>query len=117
MDQPAEVRRRLLSVAMSVASCVLVGTLGYHWIEGWRLFDGLYMTVVTLATVGYAETHPLSTAGRAFTILLITGGIGVIAYAFSTVTAIIVEGDLSEALRRRRMQKDIAKLSGHYVVC
>lgn len=117
MDQYAQVRRRLLGVAASVVACVTAGTLGYHWIEGWPLFDGLYMTVVTLATVGYSETHSLSTAGRAFTMLLITGGIGVVAYAFSTITAIIVEGDLLKALRRRRMQKDIAKLSGHYVVC
>jgi len=115
--QFAEIRSRLLTVAASVLFCLIVGTLGYRFIEGWPLFDGFYMTVITLATVGYGETHPLSNAGRAFTIVLILGGIGVVAYAFSTITAIIVEGELSKAFRRRRMEKDIVKLSGHYIVC
>ena len=110
-------RGRLLSVAGLLMACLVAGTLGYHLIEGWHILDALYMTVITLATVGYGETHPLSTAGRLFTMFLIMGGIGLMTYGFSTLTAIVVEGELSEALRRRRMEKDIAKLSGHYVVC
>lgn len=110
-------RNRLLSVALLLAACLAAGTLGYHFIEGWPIFDALYMTVITLATVGYGETHPLSTAGRLFTIGLILGGIGLVTYGFSTLTAILVEGELSQALRRRRMERDIERLSGHYVVC
>ncbi len=117
MDQLRDVRRRLLGVASLLVACLITGTLGYRLVEGWSLFDGLYMTVITLATVGYGETHPLSTAGRTFTMLLILGGIGVVAYAFSTITAIVVEGELTKALRRRRMDKNIAGLEGHFIVC
>jgi voltage-gated potassium channel len=112
-----DIRRRLLVVAVSLLACLIAGTLGYRLIEGWSLFDGLYMTVITLATVGYGEVHVLSTAGRAFTMVLILFGIAVVTYAFSTVTAIIVEGELSKAFRRRRMEKDIAKLAEHFIVC
>jgi len=91
--------------------------VGYVLIEGWAPFDALYMTVITLATVGYGETNPLSSAGRAFTLVLILGGVSIVAYAFSTLTSIIVEGQLSTVLNRRRMEKEIAKLSGHYIVC
>jgi len=110
-------RDRLLGVVGMMLACLLAGTLGYHLIERWSLFDSLYMTVITIATVGYGEVHTLSTAGRAFTIFLIMGGIGLATYGFSALTAIVVEGELSEALRRRRMEKEIAKLTGHYVVC
>ena len=117
MDELRDIRRRLASSAILVAALFLLGTFGYRIVEGWSLFDSLYMTVITLATVGYSEVNPLDTAGRVFTIFLIMGGIGVMTYAFSAITSVIVEGHLSAALRRRRMEKDIAKLSGHYVVC
>ena len=117
MNELAAVRDRLLGVAALLLAGLVAGTLGYHFIEGWSLFDSLYMTVITLATVGFGETHPLSTFGRLFTIFLIMGGIGMMTYAFSTLTSIVIEGELSEAFQRRRMDKDIAKLSGHYVIC
>lgn len=117
MKELARMRERLLSVAGLLVACTVLGTLGYRFIEGWPILDALYMTVITLGTVGYGETHPLSMQGRLFTIFLIMGGIGLVTYGLSTVTAILVEGELSEALRRRRMEKDIAKLAGHYVVC
>ncbi|MFI5350716.1 MAG: potassium channel family protein [Elusimicrobiota bacterium] len=117
MEEFDRARGRLLGVAAMLAGCLAAGTLGYKLIEGWSLFDALYMTVITVGTVGYGETHPLSTAGRAFTIVLILGGIGLFTYAFSTISAIVIEGDLSDAFRRRRMEKKIAGLSGHYVVC
>jgi len=117
MDELREIRRSLLNIAALIGAVLLAGTLGYHFVAGWSLFDSLYMTVITLATVGYGEVHPLDQAGRLFTIFLIMGGIGAMTYAFSTITSLIVEGDLSAAFRRRRMEKDIAQLSGHYIVC
>lgn len=117
MQELAAMRRRLSGLG-GVLLCVLAaGTAGYRVLEGWSLFDSLYMTVITLATVGYGETHPLSPAGRAFTILLIMGGIGVMTYAFTSITSVVVEGELSALFARRRMEKDIAGLSGHYIVC
>src|SRR3989338_10828819 len=103
MNHLAEVRDRLLGVAGLLLACLVAGTLGYHLIEGWSLFDALYMTVITLATVGYGETHTLSPAGRVFTILLIMGGIGLVTYGFSTITSVLIDGQLSDAFRRRRM--------------
>lgn len=104
----------LLGVLTSV---LFLGALGYHLIEGWHWFDALYMTVITLATVGYGEIHPLTTPGRVFTIFLIMGGMGIILYAVTEVTAFIVEGEMTGFIRRRRMQKTVGKLSNHYIIC
>ncbi|MBI3551518.1 MAG: NAD-binding protein [Elusimicrobia bacterium] len=117
MEELLEVRNRLLTIFGLLVGCLLAGTAGYRVIEGWGFLDSLYMTVITLATVGYGEVHPLSAGGRVFTIVLILGGIGVMTYAFSTITSIIVEGELSAAFKRRRMQKEIDRLSEHYIIC
>ncbi|MHB8829173.1 MAG: potassium channel family protein [Syntrophales bacterium] len=117
MTSLSEMHKRLASVAGLLIFTLLAGTAGYSLIEGWAPFDAFYMTVITLATVGYGETNPLTGAGRAFTLFLILGGVSIVAYAFSTLTSIIVEGQLSVVLKRRRMEKEIAKLSGHYIVC
>ena len=109
--------REAIRVISLLGSILLVGVVGYHLIERWSIFDSLYMTVITLATVGYGETHPLSTAGRVFTMLLILGGMGVILYGVSRITSFIVEGEMSGILRRRRMNRTISHLSNHYIVC
>ncbi len=100
-----------------MTACLLAGTLGYTLIEGWPWFDSFYMTVITLSTIGYGETHALSTAGRVFTIFLCLSGLGVMAYSFSALTAFIVSGELNEKLRRRRMEIKIEALKDHYVIC
>lgn len=112
-----EVRSKLFKIAAAIAVVLATGVAGYSLIEGWPLFDALYMTVITLATVGYGETHELSTAGRAFTIVLIFSGIGVLAWTISSLTAFIIEGELTGALRRRRMNKRIDSLQNHYILC
>lgn len=117
MEELLRVRDRLLTIACLILAAILCGAAGYRFIEGWSWFDSVYMTVITLATVGYGETNPLTPHGRIFTMLLILGGIGLMTYAFSTITSVIVEGDLTDAFRRRRMQKDIDRLEGHYLVC
>jgi voltage-gated potassium channel len=75
------------------------------------------MTVITLATVGYGETHPLSMPGRVFTMFLIVGGMGMILLGVSRITSFIVEGEMSGILRRRRMNQTIRRLSDHTIVC
>jgi len=75
------------------------------------------MTVITLATVGYGETHPLSLAGRVFTIALIMGGMGIILTALTEITVFVVEGEMTGFLRRRRMNQLIGKMAGHYILC
>ncbi len=111
---------RLIRIALVLVLVIVVGTVGYRVIEhgtAWSVLDALYMTVITLASVGFQEVHPLSPAGRVFTIFLILGGTGVVVYGISTLTAFIVEGELTSVLRRRRMQRGIDKLTDHFIVC
>ncbi len=109
--------RRLIKVISALAAVFLAGIIGYSTIEGWSLFDSLYMTVITIASVGYGETHPLSFEGRLFTIILILCGSATLIYGLSILTAFIVEGDLTDILRRRTMLKKISALKGHFIVC
>ena len=109
--------RNALQIIYLLLFILIAGTLGYHFIEGWSLFDSLYMSVITLATVGYGETHPLTTAGRVFTIFLILGGMGIILYGISEITQFIVQGGIGGILRRRKMERTIKKISHHYILC
>ena len=99
----------------------VIGTLGYHWIGRPRAtwIDSFYMTFITVATIGYGEVvdltgHPY---GRLFTVFISIVGIAGFSYLFSTFVALLIESDLNAALRRRRMEKQIARLQGHYIVC
>src|SRR5512135_1176854 len=110
----------LKKLVFSVALLLMVygiGVAGYMVIEGWGFEDASFMTVITVATVGFGEVHPLDTAGRWFTVALIMGGMGVILYGVSSLTALILEGELADYLRRSKMDKQIEKLSGHFIVC
>ncbi len=108
---------RLLGVFAALALVLFSGTLGYHLIEGWSLFDALYMTIITIASVGFMEVHELSQPGRLFTILLILCGSATLIYGLSILTAFVVEWESSDALRRRKMKKAIDRLQNHYIVC
>jgi voltage-gated potassium channel len=109
--------KSLLIALLMVTAVTLLGATGYVLIEDWSFFDGLYMTVITIASVGYGETHELSHNGRIYTIFLILCGTGVMVYGFSALTAFIVEGDLTDVLKGMKMKKTIDRLSGHYLVC
>jgi voltage-gated potassium channel len=109
--------RRIATAVVALAVLVAVGTTGYIAIEGWPLLDALYMTVTTLSTVGFREIHPLSRAGVAFTILLIAFGVGSALYLLTQLAQLVLEGSLRVGLRRRTMERTIAKWSGHIVVC
>jgi voltage-gated potassium channel len=113
----SEVQRRVLRFLLALVAITASGTVGYVVIEGWHPFDALYMTVITLATIGFQEVHPLSTAGRAFTIALIVAGVGAVGYFVNAVGQLALSGELAARLRRRRMQERLAALRGHYVVC
>lgn len=93
------------------------GVAGYMFLERWPLLDSLYMTVITIASVGFMEVHPLTAQGRIFTIFLILGGTGVLVYGVSTIIAFIVEGELTDTLRRRKMQKKIDAMKDHFILC
>ena len=109
--------RQLRVVIVLVIVLISTGTAGYMLLEHWGLHDALFMTVITLSTVGYGEVRPLTQAGEVFTMLLIFGGVGVLAYSFSTVTDYIVAGELQGYLRRRRTARKMARMQDHYIVC
>jgi voltage-gated potassium channel len=94
-----------------------LGTFGYHMVEGWAWFDALYMTVITITTVGFLEVHPLSHAGRTFTMLLALGGIFTLFYAATEAIRAIVSGEVRSVLGRQRMQRSLAEIRDHFVVC
>src|ERR1044071_6758908 len=113
-------RRRLVTGAVFLVMLVVVGFAGYRILApsaSW--IDALYMTVITLTTVGYGEVFDIAhnPAARIFTMVLILFGIGGAGYFLSTVTAFIFEGQLHNVFWRRRMIREISKLSGHLIVC
>ena len=108
---------RRLGIAVGLLALVLLGgVIGYVLIEGARPFDALYMTVITVGTVGFAEVIPLSDAGRAFTMALIFAGFGALIFALGTFIDFLVEGHLKGFLEGRRMATDIDRLQGHHIV-
>ncbi|MDO9287953.1 MAG: potassium channel protein [Thermodesulfovibrionales bacterium] len=109
--------KRIILALFLLALVIEAGIFGYMWIEGWNFLDAFYMTIITIASVGYMEVNPLSPHGRIFTIFLIIFGMGVLLFGISTFTAFLVEGELSEILRRRKMEKSISGLKEHYIVC
>ena len=93
------------------------GTIGYMVIEGWNFSDSLYMTIITLTTVGYKEIHDLSSGGRIFTIILLIGGVGTVFYTLGIGAKIILEGELQEIYGRKRLENKLKGLKDHYIVC
>jgi voltage-gated potassium channel len=93
------------------------GTVGYMLIEGWNAWDAFYMTVTTVATVGFSEVHPLSARGRMFTVALIFSGVGTAFYTATLVATIIVEGGLHRRLERRRAARMLEQIKDHFIVC
>lgn len=96
---------------------VIFGTAGYMLIEDWELFDAMYMTVITISTVGFSEVHQISQAGRLFTILLVFFGVGFSLYIAAAVVQFMVEGRIRIILGRRRLEKKISRMKNHYIVC
>ena len=109
--------KRLLIAVYGLAAIVAAGTAGYALIEGWGFLDALYMTVITITTVGYMEVHELSPAGRIFTIMLLVGGVGGALYTLTAIVQFIVEGKLGTTLGRRQMKNRIANLKDHFILC
>jgi len=106
---------RLLVVLLVV---LVMGTVGYALIEEWPLLDGLYMTIITISTVGYGEVYQLSTAGKIFSSFLIIMGVGTALYTFTSIVEYLIKGNLRNLIGRgQNMEKSIAKLNKHYIIC
>jgi voltage-gated potassium channel len=111
--------RRVFLLVLVPSLLVVAGTVGYYALEpAYSLFDALYMTIITLTTVGYEELHhPLSTRGRAFTIFLLLGGVFTLFYTATELLRIVVSGEVQQLLGRQRMERSLAALNNHLIVC
>lgn len=96
---------------------VSVGVSGYMWIEGYSYLESLYMTIITLSTVGFGEVRPLDDSGRVFTIVLILMGAVFVAYNLAYFSQLFLDGNLAELYRRRKLRKQLDQLKDHYIVC
>jgi voltage-gated potassium channel len=105
--------RGLVFLSLIVAG----GTLWFAVVEGYNVIDALYMTVITLSTVGFKEVHPLDASGRLFTTVLIILGLTVLTYTLGSLGALVVEGTFQRIIGRQRMMREIDNLKRHYVVC
>jgi len=113
MSSEAKFRLALLIAILIVSG----GTLGYSVIEGWSYFDSLYMTIITLATVGFKEVRDLSTNGRVFTIFIIVIGAFNAAFIITAAVQFVLQGELEIILGRRKMTKKIKKMDNHIILC
>jgi len=109
--------RNLRLLAGGLLFVIALGTVGFHYIEGWPWFDGFYMVITTLTTIGYQEVHPLSHAGRVFNVVIILGGVSLVFLAIGSLTQALLEFELQSFFGRRRMEREIGRLTDHYILC
>lgn len=110
-------KKRLFASLGVLGVIMLCGVAGYSTLEGWSFFDSFYMTVITITTIGYAEVHELSQAGKVFTVFLILFSVGTVFYTLNSAAKIIIEGELKNVFGRKRLEKKISRLKGHYILC
>ena len=109
--------RNLRTIGALLLLIMAVGTAGYHFIEGWPWFDGFYMVITTLTTIGYQVVHPLSHAGRIFNVFVILGGVSLLLLGVGALSQALLEFELQSFFGRRRMEREIGRLDGHYIIC
>lgn len=104
-------------VFLALLSLVLIATAGFHFIEHWSWFDGFYMVLTTITSIGYGEIHPLSRTGRVFNAFVIICGVGLVLLFIGGASQALLEFELQSVFGRRRMEREISRLSGHYIIC
>lgn len=112
-----DIFKKILSILLLLLVITVFGILGYILIEKYTFIESLWQTVITLSTVGFGELKPLSSSGRLFTILLIMVGFAVFGYGLTTLTRIIIEGEIKNVFRNRKMERDINNLKDHVIIC
>jgi voltage-gated potassium channel len=112
-----DIRRRLLLVSTISVFIVTLGTAWYTLMEDWPVLDAVYMTVITLTTVGFGEVRPLSAQSRAFTIVLILMGVGTVAYGLSSLGEYLLASGFVERVRRRTLLRTISRMKNHIIIC
>jgi voltage-gated potassium channel len=107
-----------LGIAFAILFLTLmIGATGYHFLEGFSIFQALYLTVVTISTVGYGDVYARSTGGMVFTIFLIIAGVGTMFYTVSLVAETIVEGRLRAIMGKGKLKRIIKRMKNHYIIC
>jgi voltage-gated potassium channel len=109
--------RNVQFLAVAILALIVIGTVGFHLIEGWSLFDGFYMVVTTFTTIGYQEVHPLSHAGRIFNVFLIVTGVALVFSLIGSLTQVFIESEFQQLFGRRKMEREISRLKDHYIIC
>lgn len=109
--------RNVKFLSTALLCVAFIGTAGFHYIEHWSWFDGFYMVLITLTTIGYQEVHQLSQVGKYFNVGLILVGVGLVFFIFGAVGQALLEFEFNNFFGRRRMEREIGRLQGHYIIC
>ncbi|MCD5400999.1 potassium channel family protein [candidate division NPL-UPA2 bacterium] len=109
--------RKVKLAVIFLVIIVVGGTAGYMLIEGWTFLESLFMTVITISTVGFGEVRALSSSGRVFSLFLIVFSLSTIAYCVTLISSFILEGHFQEMGRKRKMEARIGKIKNHYIIC
>jgi voltage-gated potassium channel len=107
----------VLAGLCSIVIIFVLGVTSFMTVEGWDLFDSVYMMIITLSTVGYGEVHPLTRAGRVVASLVILFGVGTFFYLAGAIVQLVIEGHIQNIFGRRWMRRAIEKMKGHTIVC
>ena len=109
--------RKIIIIAVIFVLLVLCGTFGYMYFENMGFWMGMYLTIITVFTVGYGDFVPIHPAGRVFTVFLVIFSVSFVFYTFTKITETMIEGELRGLYKRRKMNKEISRLHDHYIVC
>ncbi len=109
--------RKIFIIAVIFILLVLCGTFGYMYFENMGFWMGMYLTIITVFTVGYGDFVPIHPSGRVFTVFLVITSVSFVFYTFTKVTETMIEGELRGLYKRRKMHKEISRLRDHYIVC
>ncbi|WP_232713542.1 potassium channel family protein [Bacillus xiapuensis] len=117
---PTSLRKRYKHLFNSIAAMILmniIGTIGFMIFEHLSLFDALWLTVITVLTVGYGDTIPVTQEGKVFALIIIPVSVGIVSYAIGAIASLVVEGEFSTSVRARKMNKKLGRLQQHIIVC
>jgi voltage-gated potassium channel len=109
--------RNIIFATVMLALVLSMGTAGYMIVEKWDFLDAIYMTVITISTVGFTEVNPVSDQGRVLTMTILVSGLGVLGYLVGTLTRALVEGQLLQVMGRKKLERQIKALKKHYIIC